>query len=655
MQDPFFERVKRLLIGKPRSLQDKSIFQHLSLIAFFAWVGLGSDGLSSSCYGPAEAFAALGSHFYLGIFVAIASALTVFVISASYSQIIELFPQGGGGYLVASRLLSPTLGMISGCALLVDYVLTITVSIASGSDAIFSFLPLNLIAYKNIFSVAILLLLIIMNLRGVKESVIPLIPIFLVFIVTHVFAIIYAVATHLMVIPQVVSATRADIALTSSQIGLLGMFFLIMRAYSMGAGTYTGIEAVSNGLSILKEPRVKTGKRTMTYMSFSLAFMVFGLMVAYLLFRIEPVAGKTLNAALLEKVAGSWNSGSAAFILTTLVSEAAILFVAAQTGFLGGPRVLANMAVDGWAPKRFSILSDRLVTSNGTLIMGLSAIVLIVLAKGSVQFMIVLYSINVFLTFCLSQLGMVRYVWKARAQVSGWIKKILINGFGLVLTSFILISVSVIKFNEGGWITLLVTGAIIAISASVKMHYNSIEKNIHELDRKVLGIEPLFPDFIPTNAEDAPFDPKAKTAVFFVKDFNGIGVQTISAVLHSFKGVFKNILFVQFGLINAGTFSHMHDVEDKIKHEVDQYVLLMKRHGYHSEGFCLTGIDTVDEISKMVPMLLKSFPNAVFFGGQLVFQKETFISKLMHNYTLFAIQRRLFEKGIPFYVVPVKF
>lgn len=649
------EKIKRFFIGKPRSLQDKSIFQHLSLIAFFAWVGLGADGLSSSCYGPAEAFAALGSHYYLGIFVALASALTVFVISTSYSQIIELFPEGGGGYLVASHLLSPTLGMISGCALLVDYVLTITVSIASGSDAIFSFLPLGWLAYKNHFSVAILLILIIMNLRGVKESVAPLVPIFLVFVFTHIFAILYATSTHLMIIPQVVDATRADVALATSQIGLLGMLLLVLRAYSMGAGTYTGIEAVSNGLSILKEPRVQTGKRTMFYMSSSLAFMVFGLMVAYLLYRVEPVTGKTLNAVLLERVAGGWQPNwSVAFILLTLVSEAAILFVAAQTGFLGGPRVLANMAVDGWVPKRFSILSDRLVTSNGTLIMGLSAIVILLLAKGSVQFMIVLYSINVFLTFCLSQLGMVRHWWQVRADFPAWPKKILINGIGLVLTSFILISVSVIKFNEGGWITLLVTGTIVAISALIKLHYRGIDKNIQALDQKILGIEPPFPDFIPSNTEEMTFDPKANTAVFFVKNYNGIGVQTVSAVLHSFKGVFKNILFVQFGLINASTFSHIQEVENKIKREINQYTILMKHYGYYSEGFCLTGIDTVEEMTKFVPMILKSFPNAVFFGGQIVFPKETFLSKLMHNYTLFAIQRRLFEKGIPFYVVPVK-
>src|SRR5262249_13426783 len=137
--EPLGKRVRTLVLGKALSPHDHAVFHHLSLIAFFAWVGLGADGLSSSCYGPEEAFLALGSHQYLSIFVALASALTVFVISASYSQIIELFPTGGGGYLVASKLLSPSVGMVSGCALLIDYVLTISISIAAGADALFSF------------------------------------------------------------------------------------------------------------------------------------------------------------------------------------------------------------------------------------------------------------------------------------------------------------------------------------------------------------------------------------------------------------------------------------------------------------------------------------------------------------------------------------
>src|SRR6201992_3038159 len=142
------EKIKQLVFGKPRNIQDPEIFHHVSLIAFLAWVGLGADGLSSSAYGPDEAFRALGEHTGFAVLLALAPALTVFIISYGYSRIIEQFPSGGGGYLVASKLLGPRVGVLSGAALLVDYVLTITISIASGADAIFSFLPPGAVAFK---------------------------------------------------------------------------------------------------------------------------------------------------------------------------------------------------------------------------------------------------------------------------------------------------------------------------------------------------------------------------------------------------------------------------------------------------------------------------------------------------------------------------
>ena len=224
------KRVKTALIGRGRDLQDRSIYHALALSAFLAWVGLGADGLSSSCYGPEEAFLALGEHHYLGLIVAAAAAFTVFIISASYAQIIELFPSGGGGYLVASKLLSPTLGMVSGCALLIDYILTIAISLSSGADALFSFLPPEWYHLRLPFAVACVVLLTILNLRGVRESVIPLVPIMIGFVLLHAFAILYAIGSHVGTFPEVISTTATDFKAASSEVGLFGLFFLLMKA-----------------------------------------------------------------------------------------------------------------------------------------------------------------------------------------------------------------------------------------------------------------------------------------------------------------------------------------------------------------------------------------------------------------------------------------
>jgi amino acid transporter len=657
----FLQRLKTLILGGKHNIEDTTLFHKLSLIAFFAWVGLGADGLTSSCYGPEEAFLAFHGHIYLSVFVALMSGITVFVIAASYSQIIELFPSGGGGYLVASKLLSPMAGMVSGSALLIDYVLTITVSVASGADALFSFLPTSWLPYKLGFAVLGILMLTVMNMRGVKESVLPLVPIFLTFVVTHAFIIGYAVITNLGNFGVVAAATRADIMQTQAELGIGGMLLLILRAYSMGAGTYTGIEAVSNGLPILREPKVKTGKRTMRYMAASLAFTVMGLMIAYLLYRVVPQSGKTLNAVLFETMTKDWGKGGVVFVLITLLSEAVLLLVAAQAGFLDGPRVLSNMALDRWFPTKFAMLSDRLVAKKGILLMGGAALITMVLTNGSVKYLVVLYSINVFITFFLSQLGMVRHWWQVRGKEDHWEKKLFINGVGMTLTLFILLTVTILKFFDGGWITLLLTGSLIAMALLTQRHYRNTHQLLHRLDELVTVAEsscPAFPGEQGTEKElKVKYDPQDKTAILLVNGFNGLGLHTLFSIIRLFGGTFRNFAFVQVGIVDAGNFKGAEEVarmRTDVKKELERYVHYMRCHGYYAAGYSSFGTDVVDEIAHVTPKILERFPNAILFGGQLVFPKTTFLSGVFHNYTIFAVQRRFYSEGIPVVILPIR-
>ena len=277
-----FRWTKDVVIGRARNLSDHRIFHHMSLIALLAWVGLGADGLSSSCYGPEAAFLALKIHTSLSLFVAAATVLTIIVICISYSQIIEVFPTGGGGYLVASKLLSPTVGVVSGCALIGDYILTIALSVASGADAIFSMLPMEFQAWKLEFSLVMVVFLSLINLRGAKESVVLWVPVFFLFVVSYTFAIVWAICAHFGNLPDIAAGVATEARAGAAQVGVFGLVAVVLRAYSLGAGTYTGIEAVSNGLNALREPRVQTGKRTMVYMAASLSFVVGGLLLAYL-------------------------------------------------------------------------------------------------------------------------------------------------------------------------------------------------------------------------------------------------------------------------------------------------------------------------------------------------------------------------------------
>ncbi len=433
---------------------------------------------------------------------------------------------------------------------------------------------------------------------------------------------------------------------------------MILSAYSLGAGTYTGIEAVSNGLSVLREPRVQTGKRTMVYMGASLTFVVGGLLLVYLLYHVKPAEGKTLNAVLLEQMTSAWPGWlGKGFVIAALASSAALLLIAAQTGFLGGPRVLANMAVDRWMPTRFAMLSDRLVTQNGVLLMGVAALIVVFFTQAAVSILVVLYSINVFITFSLSQLGMVRHWWSDRANTPAWKRKICINGFGLLLTSGILISLCIVKFFEGGWITLLVTGLLIWAAFSVKRHYARTQVRLQRLNELVAAATSDDALLKTTEIPEIVCHPSGRTAVFLVNGFNGLGLHTLLAVMRMFPKIYQNFIFLQVGVLDAGNFKGAAEVEnlrDHSRREVERYVAYMKRHGFYAESHVALGTDIVDEAANLCETVAQRFPQAQFFAGQLVFKDESLLTRLLHNHTVFELQRRLYRHGWPMLILPIQ-
>lgn len=652
-----FKKVKELLFGKPRDIQDPHVFHNVSLIAFLAWVGLGADGLSSSAYGPDEAFRALGGHTHLAPFLVLMTAVTILVISFAYSNLIQSFPGGGGGYLVATKLLGEKAGVVSGCALLVDYVLTISVSIASGCDALWSFLPPHLAPYKLMAEFAALGVLILLNLRGVKESVQILAPIFIVFLVTHAFAILYAIGSHFTQLPEVFHGARAEFHGAVTTMGFWPVIFILLRAYSMGGGTYTGIEAVSNGMSMLREPRVKTGKRTMFLMAISLAFTAGGILLGYMLTQSMPVEGKTMNAVLLGNLFGTWTLGSwsigSTLVIVSLVSEAALLFVAAQAGFLDGPRVLSNMALDSWMPHRFSQLSSRLVTHNGIYIMGLSAMATLFYTKGNITTLVVMYSINVFLTFTLTLLGMTRHWIQERKKELHWKKLLSIHGTGLIMCVFILCITLYEKFTEGGWVTVLITGALIALCFRVRRHYRSVSAGFKDLD-KILEATPL--PATPILAA-APLDKRQPTAILTVQSFSGFGLHQILSIQRLMPGYIKNFLFISVGVVDSGNFKgtdEMARLVDTTQKNLEKYVQWCRNQGLQADFRMMVATEAVESLEKMCVELSKEFPKSIVFTGKLIFHEEHWYQRLLHNETATALQRRLQFGGLQTIVLPIR-
>ncbi|HEU4401343.1 MAG TPA: APC family permease [Candidatus Polarisedimenticolia bacterium] len=674
-QPDWLTRLWRRLFGAPRDVQDPGVFHRISLVAFLAWIGLGADGLSSSAYGPSEAFKNLlawnpvsgrwEGQWYLAIFLALATATTVFVISYAYSRVIEQFPHGGGGYVVATKLLGPRAGVVSGCALLVDYILTITTSVAAGGDAIFTLLPASLrtnFDLKMVCEVAVLGALLIMNLRGVKESVEAVMPVFLVFVVTHAILIAGGVGSHAGEVPAVAHQVSEGLRSGLSTFGAWGLFLIFIRAFALGGGTFTGIEATSNAVGIMREPKVQTGKRTMLYMAISLAVTAGGILVCYLLFDVQGFfalpageqAGRTLNGVLAERFAGGWRPQGfplgSIFVKLTMVSEAALLFVAAQTGFIDGPRVMSSMAVDSWLPHRFASLSDRLTIKDGVILMGGAAIAVLLLTRGSVDTLVVMYSINVFATFSLTELGMCRFWLSTRGRRESWVRHISVHVVGLVLCLTILTITVVEKFQQGAWKSLIVTCLLVLACAWARRHYRSVEGQLRLLDRDLLDL----PAVAQQGGEP---DPKKATAVLLVRDFSGMGIHLLMSLQKMFPGYYRNVIFVSVAVIDSGHFKGKEEVsalKAQVEESLSKYVALARRLGWDAGSATKVTTDPIEGLYRVCIDLSKRYPHVMFFGGKLIWKRESWWQRIMHNETAYQVQRRLQWKGMPMTVIPLR-
>lgn len=648
-------KIREIILGKPLDPMKSETRHSMALVAFLAWVGLGADGLSSSSYGPEETFKALGAHTHLGLYMAIATAVTVFIIALAYNQVIELFPTGGGGYRVATRLVGPYMGLISGCALILDYVLTIAISIASGVDALASFLPLGFQPYKLWAEAFFIGLLIVMNLRGLKEAIQILLPIFLGFVATHLVLIVYGIFAHASHLPELVPTTLADTGQLATQIGWTGVAGMLLLAYSQGGGTYTGLEAVSNNVNLLAEPRVRTGKVTMLYMALSLAFTAGGIILLYLLWDAQPVAGETLNASTFKTIIASMGLGgpllNQVLLVVVLAFEAGLLFVAANTGFLGGPSVLSNMAADSWVPHKFRYLSTRLVTQNGILVMGLAALAILFWTGGSVTLLVVLYSISVFLTFAISLFGLCLYWARNRRRGTHWLRRLLLSAVGFVICAGILAILLVERFAGGGWATIVIIAAIAALCIVVRKHYQQTKQAIHSVD-EVFASQPFGAN--PDPVEPQPDD---QTAVFIVGTSRGGGLHALLWVQRMFPGHFKNFLFVNARTVDSHAYGGegaLEQMRSEAAETLEYFVDFCHSHHMASASYLGFGTDAVDEVTRLCEQISEEFPHAIFFTSKLIFSTDNWMTRILHNQAALAVQRRLHLEGLQMVILPMK-
>lgn len=649
------KKIREIILGKALDPMASETRHSMALVAFLAWVGLGADGLSSSAYGPEETFKALGAHTHLGLYMAIATAITVFIIALAYNQVIELFPTGGGGYRVATKLVGPYLGLISGCALILDYVLTIAISIASGVDALASFLPIGFQPYKLWAEAFFIAVLIVMNLRGLKEAIQILLPIFVGFVLTHLVLIVYGIAAHASYLPDLVPGTLEETHTLAGSIGWSGVAAMLLLAYSQGGGTYTGLEAVSNNVNLLAEPRVRTGKVTMLYMALSLAVTAGGIILLYLLWDASPIHGETLNATTFRSIIENANPGgdvtNQIMLAVVLAFEAGLLFVAANTGFLGGPSVLSNMAADSWVPHKFRYLSTRLVTQNGILVMGIAALAILFWTGGSVTLLVVLYSISVFLTFAISLFGLCLYWARNRRKGTHWLRRLLLSALGFIICAGILIILLVERFAQGGWATALIIGAIATLCIFIRKHYRETKQAIHSVD-EVFATQPFGP-----NREPVEPNPDDQTAVFIVGTSRGGGLHALLWVQRMFPGHFKNFLFVNARTVDSHAYGGegaMDKMREEAAETLEYFVDFCHSHGMAASSYLGFGTDAVEEVTRLCEEISSEFPHAIYFTSKLIFSSDNWLVRMLHNQASLAVQRRLHLEGLQMVILPMK-
>lgn len=459
--------VKRVLLGKP--LENEAL-QHQRLSNVVALPVFASDALSSVAYATEEILLALvvagTAPLWMSLPISGAIGVLLVIVVFSYRQTIKAYPSGGGAYIVAKENLGDNAGLIAGGALLVDYILTVAVSISAGTAAITSAIP-SLLPYTVYIAVGFVLILAFANLRGLRESgavfagpTYFFILMLSLLIVTGLFKVITG---------QPIPVPAAGPA-EAAQLQTLTLF-IILKAFASGCTAMTGVEAVANGVQAFKKPESKNANITLTAMAGILLFMFLGTSILANATHVVPHEGVTVISMIAQ---GVWGRGVFYYMLQA--ATAAILVLAANTSYADFPRLASFMAGDGYLPRQLKDRGSRLVFSNGMMLLTGFAILLIVAFGGITNALIPLYAVGVFTSFTLSQAGMVVHWWKLREE--GWKHSMVINGFGACATFLVLLVIGYAKFAAGAWIVIALIPVLVLYFKWVHSHYMAVEKRL---------------------------------------------------------------------------------------------------------------------------------------------------------------------------------
>jgi amino acid transporter len=459
----FYPQIKQFLLGKtlPTSAHGEQRLSNTAALAV-----LSSDALSSVAYATEEILlvlvAAGSGALGLSLPIAIGIVLLLTVVTLSYRQTIRAYPNGGGAYTVARDNLGVYPGLVAAASLMIDYILTVTVSIAAGTAALTSAAP-ALQPFTVSLCLIFIFLLMLANLRGVKESG------NLFMIPTYAFIVSIVILIALGLIKQASGQVSGVYPTLPVQEGL-SLFFLF-KAFSAGCTALTGVEAISNGVLAFKPPEWKNARLTLLAMSTILGAMFLGITYLTRIYHIVPREGETVVSLLGHQIFGN---GPMYYFLQ--IATLFILILAANTSYADFPRLSSLIARDGYLPRQLSLLGDRLVYSNGIIFLSISAGVLVVIFRGQVNSVIPLYAVGVFTSFTLSQAGMVRHWFKERER--GWQASAVMNTLGAIATAIVLVVILMTKFTRGAWLVVVTVPLVVSIFLAIHRHYEYVAERL---------------------------------------------------------------------------------------------------------------------------------------------------------------------------------
>lgn len=468
-------RLKRFFLGQP--LETSVQLEH-RLPIILALPVFASDAISSVAYGPQEILLVLAAVSVGGgsasgyLFpISLAIAVLMFIVAFSYSRAVHLYPTSGGSYTVAKSNLGPLVGLVAAAALLIDYILTVAVSISSGVDALTAaYTPLR--PYHVLLALLLVALITLVNLRGAKESGLAFsLPLYTFIIMLYILigsSLFRFFTGHYHPLPP------PDYPVTPDPLRLLSIF-VILHAFSNGCSAMTGVEAVSNGVSAFKPPEAKHAAQTLAIMVFILASTFLGVSFVAHMYHVIPSDPLRSSSTVLSQLAAA-NFGHNWLFFVLQFATLAILMVAANTSFADFPRLMAFVARDSYAPKAFVTLGDRLVYNRGIIALALISGFLIWIFKANVTALIGLYAVGVFLCFTLSQLGMAKKLRDIKEK--NWRRGVVINLIGALVTGMVTAIVLITKFKDGAWIVAVLVPIIIGITLLIHRHYAWFERTM---------------------------------------------------------------------------------------------------------------------------------------------------------------------------------